>query len=107
VASPSDDSASSKPREPRRLTRHALRRYRQRVDAHATDDDVQAALENGTWRFQAPGWSRVLQIPSGVVVGSGYAFVMRGNRAVTVIVKRRIPKADRRLYREEQRPDWR
>lgn len=89
------------------LTLHAIERYRHRVNPKATTQEIQQALDDGQLRFTTPGWAHALQMPAGVVVGPGYAFVMHEihgkMHAVTVIAKRRIPKADRRLYREEGR----
>ena len=92
----------------RTLTEHAIERYQRRVDPLASREDVQTALDAGRWQWGAPGWLSIAGLlPNGVVVGPGYAFLMRANEqklvATTCIGKRRIPKADRRAHRELER----
>lgn len=89
------------------LTDHAIARYRSRINADATRDEIEKALREGDWR---PGHFLTLSEPTdGVVLVNGGFFPMREHEgrlvATTCIRIRRRPKAERRAWREQQRED--
>lgn len=102
--------AARKPRK-RVLTRHALDRYRQRIDRDATDDQVQAALDEAKIRVKKPGGitSMLTRADRWAVTGIAVFVMHRAESgslvAVTCLKRRRtlLTKADIRALREEAR----
>jgi hypothetical protein len=97
------------------LTLHAMARYRRRVQANATQVEIGEALGSATIRKEPPGWMKLGLFERNDVAYwalSGHVawpLVWSGDHqllAVTCIRKRRIPKADRRAYRDEIRHGW-
>lgn len=103
------------------VTKHAVQRYRQRVDRSARQKEIKAAIAEGVVRTRPPSWGTLRSAMEGESDGwlhaRGWALVLRrpndtdGNRdridfvAATCIAKHTRSKADRRQLREQARED--
>jgi hypothetical protein len=96
------------------LTLHAMHRYRRRVQPNATLVEIGEALAASAIQIQPPGWMKLGhgtdEVAYWAVRGRvAWPLVWSPDHqllAVTCIQKRRIPKADRRAYRELCREGW-
>lgn len=107
------------------LTDHAVERYRERVSARASIEDVAAAVQGARFvrRSALPAWvvtktaRLVAESSSGAFVTPGFAFAIRDADprrdrqnvdfvAVTCMLKPRRPKAEVRAWRERRAEEW-
>lgn len=96
------------------LTKHAIRRFRRRIDRRATDDQVQAEIDAGELRDRIPdkpsSTAQYRYDVVGFVVTGRAVFPMcqgrlPGELVARTVLRRARPrsKAERRAWREAQR----
>lgn len=106
------------------LTDHAVERYRERVNARASIEDVAAALQGARFvrRSALPAWvitktAHAEPGTSGAFVAEGFAFAVRDSDpqrdkqrvdfiSPTCLLKPRRPKAEVRAWRERRAEGW-
>lgn len=100
------------------ITTHAVRRYGSRIARHASVEDVVAALEAAELRWRPPAWVHDMADPAeAYLLTADWVCPLRtagpevNNAeeidfiAVTFIVRRRRPKAEVRMWREQSREE--
>lgn len=103
-------------------TTHAIKRYRDRVDPDASMAAIEQAADAARLQFTVPGWV-AWERPAMAggraeawLVGPGWAMPLRRHcpaedrnvfdfAAITCFARRQLPKADRRLAREQAAED--